>query len=115
MTLSELAALSQKAFSLEHVRYYGDPDQTVITCAILPGSGKDEIPCAVKAGADVLITGDITHHVGMDAVEKGICLIDAGHYGVEKLFIPYMKEYLERELPSIGIVSADCGAPFHEF
>lgn len=112
--LSELAGKVAEVFEIEHVRYYGDPDQLMVTCAILPGSGKGEIDLAVKAGADVYITGDISHHDGIDAVEKGIAVIDAGHYGVEKIFIPYMKEYLEREVPEIRIISCDAGAPFME-
>ena len=112
--LSELAGKVAEVFEIEHVRYYGDPDQLMVTCAILPGSGKSEIDLAVKAGADVYITGDISHHDGIDAVEKGIAVIDAGHYGIEKIFIPYMKEYLEREVPEIRIVSCDAGAPFME-
>ena len=35
-------------------------------------------------------------------------------YGVEKIFIPYMKEYLEREVPSIRILSCDQGMPYNE-
>ena len=112
--LSELAGKVAEVFEIEHVRYYGDPDQLMVTCAILPGSGKGEIDLAVKAGADVYITGDISHHDGIDAVEKGVAVIDAGHYGVEKIFIPYMKEYLEREVPEIRIISCDAGAPFME-
>ena len=111
MKLSELAARVSEVFDIEHVRYYGDPEQT---CAILPGSGKGEVDLAVKSGADVYITGDINHHDGIDAVEKGIAVIDAGHYGVEKIFIPYMKEYLEREVPSVRIISCDGGMPFRE-
>ena len=42
------------------------------------------------------VTGDVNHHAGIDAVEKGIAVIDAGHYGVEKLFVPYMEDYLRR-------------------
>ena len=103
-----------EVFDIGHVRYYGDPDQMLVTCAILPGSGKSEIDLAVKAGADVYITGDISHHDGIDAVEKGVAVIDAGHYGIEKIFIPYMKEYLEREMPELRIVSCDAGAPFIE-
>ena len=114
MKLSELAAKVAEVFEIGHVRYYGDPEQMLVTCAILPGSGKGEIDLAVKAGADVYITGDISHHDGIDAVEKGIAVIDAGHYGIEKLFIPYMKEYLEREMPELRIISCDAGAPFME-
>ena len=112
--LSEFAEKVAEVFEIEHVRYYGNPGQMLVTCAILPGSGKDEIDLAVKAGADVYITGDISHHDGIDAVEKGIAVIDAGHYGVEKTFIPYMKEYLEREMPDLRILSCDQGAPFLE-
>ena len=114
MKLSEFAAKVADVFEIGHVRYYGDPDQMLVTCAILPGSGRGEIDLAVRANADVYVTGDIPHHDGIDAVEKGICVIDAGHYGVEKIFIPYMKEYLEREMPQIRIISCDQGAPFLE-
>lgn len=114
MKLSEVAAKTAEVFELEHVRYYGAPDEMVVTCAILPGSGHSEIDIALKAGADVIITGDISHHDGIDAVEKGISVIDAGHYGIEKIFIPYMKEFLEREAPQIRVLSCDMGAPFHE-
>ena len=114
MKLSECAALVSRAFGIDHVRYYGNPEQMLVTCAILPGFGKGEVDLAVKSGADVYITGDINHHDGIDAVEKGIAVIDAGHYGVEKIFIPYMKEYLEREVPSVRIISCDGGMPFRE-
>lgn len=114
MTLQELAVYVKETFHIPHVRYYGDPEQPIVMTAVLPGSGKDEIDCAVKAGADVIITGDITHHVGIDANEKGIAVIDAGHYGIEKLFVPYMKEYLGRELPQLSVVTAKEKEPFYE-
>ncbi len=45
--------------------------------AILPGSGKSAIPAALEKGADVLVTGDIGHHDGIDAVDQGLAIIDA--------------------------------------
>ena len=93
-------------FRIPEVRVYGDPESPVVMTAILPGSGKDEVDAAIERGADVLITGDITHHVGLDAVEKGISLIDAGHYGVEKMFVPYMRDYLKREMPYLTVICA---------
>ena len=114
LRLWECAERVAEVFGTEGVRYYGDPDVMLVTCGILPGAGKDEIDLAVKSGVDVMITGDITHHIGIDAWEKGIAVIDAGHYGIEKIFIPYMKEYLERDLKELRIVSCDRGAPYHE-
>ena len=48
---------------------------------------------ALNFAPDVYITGDIDHHEGIDAVARGMNVIDAGHYGLEKIFVPYMKEY----------------------
>ena len=111
MKLDDFAVAVREAFGLEQVRVYGDGNDAVITCAILPGSGKEEIDLAVAAGADVYVTGDINHHAGIDAVEKGIAVIDAGHYGVEKLFVPYMKDYLRREIPGIQVLTAPEAEP----
>ena len=111
MRLDDFAALVRDAFGLEQVRVYGNGNDTVITCAILPGSGKEEIDLAAAAGADVYVTGDMNHHAGIDAVEKGISVIDAGHYGVEKIFVPYMVDYLHRELPGLEVITAPEGEP----
>ena len=67
---------------------------------------------ALEKGADVLITGDISHHDGLDAVEKGIAVIDATHYGIEKLFVPYMEKYLTGEFPELKILRAHEKEPF---
>jgi len=114
MPLRDFAALVRDTFHVARVRCYGDPDQPVVTAAILPGSGKDDIDRALAAGADVMVTGDITHHVGLDAVEKGIAVIDAGHFGVEKLFLPYMKDFLNREVPEIAVMESEQGEPYTE-
>jgi dinuclear metal center YbgI/SA1388 family protein len=103
LTLKETAEAVKQAFRIPHVRFYGDPDARMEVLAVLPGSGKSEIDLALKAGADVMITGDINHHAGIDAVEKGIAVIDAGHYGVEKLFVPYMANFLKNRFPELEI------------
>ena len=52
----------------------------------LPRGWKSTMPLALGFGCDVYITGDIDHHTGIDAVDQGMCIIDAGHYGVEHIF-----------------------------
>ena len=112
MTLQECAQYVKDAFEIPEVRVYGDPETPIVMTAILPGSGKDDIDLALAKGADVMITGDITHHVGLDAVEKGIAVIDAGHYGVEKIFVPYMQDFLKREVPQLEVIAAPVTEPF---
>ncbi|MGN0156831.1 MAG: Nif3-like dinuclear metal center hexameric protein [Lachnospiraceae bacterium] len=112
MTLEECAGYCKDVFNLEHVKVFGDLDMAVERAAVVPGSGKDFVNISKEKRADVLITGDIGHHPGMDAVAQGIAVIDAGHYGLEKIFVPYMKEFFFRELPQITVVSAKEEAPF---
>ena len=38
---------------------------------------------AMALGADCYITGEIRHHEALDAVDKGCCVIEAGHFETE--------------------------------
>lgn len=112
MTVKECAGFVKAAFSLPEVKVFGKADAVLTTAAVSPGSGKSEIGNAIACGADVLITGDIDHHDGIDAVAKGLCIIDAGHYGLEQIFVGYMKGYLEAHCPDIEIVAQKREFPY---
>ncbi len=111
MTLEECVAHVKKCFHLEHVTVYGDLHAMVENAAVCPGSGKGMTDDALLAGADVFITGDVGHHNGIDMVAQGMAVIDAGHFGIEKLFIPYMQEFLRRELPTLKVTGHTGASP----
>lgn len=112
MTLRKCAKFVEAAFSLEQVKVFGNPEAVVQRAAISPGSGKSEIGNAIQAGAQVLITGDIDHHDGIDAVAQGLCIIDAGHYGLEHIFVSYMKDYLKRRCEDVEVEEQKLTFPF---
>lgn len=112
MTVRECCEEVKQAFSLKNVKVFGDLERKVKTAAISPGSGKSVISNALQAGVDVLITGDIDHHEGIDAVAQNMTVIDAGHYGVEHIFIPYMEQYLKREAKELEIAVQPLTFPF---
>ena len=112
MSVADLAEFVKHRFQVPNVRVYGDLGDIVETAAVMPGSGGGYIRDALRAGADVMITGDIDHHEGIDAVAKGMAIIDAGHYGIEKLFIFYMEEFFQRELPALTVYKAEIKEPF---
>lgn len=112
MTLLELTDMVKARFELDSVKVFGDLDSTVEVAAIAPGSGKSMLKSAIKLGADVIITGDIDHHEGIDAVMQGLNVIDAGHHGIEKIFIPYMEEFVRRNLPEIKVYTHEMTSPF---
>jgi dinuclear metal center YbgI/SA1388 family protein len=49
--------------------------------AVCPGSGGSLLPAAVAAGADLLLTGDITYHI---ALTSPIAILDVGHFAPEE-------------------------------
>lgn len=112
MTLKECCEYVKQRLGLENVRVFGNLDTIVEKMAICPGSGKSTIIPAIEKEADVLVTGDIGHHDGLDAIEQGLCIIDAGHYGTEHIFIEDMSMFLKEKLENVNIISESISSPF---
>jgi len=105
MSVRELAEYVKKQFSLHKVQVFGDLERRVERVAISPGSGKTLIDPAVKKSAQVLITGDVGYNDGIDAAANSLSIIDAGHYGLEHIFINHMKEVLRAEFEQIPVLA----------
>lgn len=112
VSLEECCRQVKQRFGLGHVKVFGDLKEPVKRVAISPGSGKSMVKAALKARADVLITGDIDHHTGIDAVAQGLAIIDGGHYGIEHIFIRDMAGFFRDRIPEIGVVTAPVCHPF---
>lgn len=112
MTLQECCELVKEKFELNNVKVFGDVNKMVKRVAISPGSGKGMADIALEKHAEVLVTGDIAHHEGIDAVAQGIAIIDAGHYGLEHIFVDDMVQYLIKHFPNIEIRRSENVHPF---
>ena len=112
MTLEECCVYVKHKLNLGSLKVFGDMQAEVSRLAISPGSGKTAIAAAIAKGADVLVTGDIGHHDGLDAVEQGLAVIDAGHYGTEYIFIDDMRRFLEDKLPVLDVITMPVIHPF---
>ncbi len=92
----EYALRVKEALGLKEVRIGGDSGRRVKKVAVVNGSGGSYVSKAHFAGADLLVTGDVSYHQYRDAKALGLAVIDAGHYGTEKHFVPFMADYLRR-------------------
>lgn len=88
MGLRALARRVADMLPAPSTRFSGDAERPVRRVAVLGGSGTSAVPDAIRAGADVLVTGDVRHHVALDALELGLALIDAGHHATEVAAMP---------------------------
>lgn len=93
-TLGEFRRHAEEALG-GPVRCYGREDQPISRVALLGGAGGDFAPEAMAAGADLYLTGEISHHRAWDAYEAGICILEAGHAATEIPAISLLAEGLQ--------------------
>ncbi len=111
-TLQDLARKVKDVFDIPSVKIFGDMDKAVSKVGICPGSGKHMAGAALAKGCECLITGDIDHHEGIDANSNGLMIIDAGHHGLEHIFVEYIADYLGAHLDNVRIHYEKNVSPF---
>ena len=82
VSLDVFAEKIKAVLKLEHVIAV-PAGHSVHKVAICGGSGMDFLDCAVLAGADTYVTGDVKYHEAQEALGRNINLIDASHQGTE--------------------------------
>ena len=118
-TLADYAAWVSSQLGAPGTRFVGDPAAAVRKVALCSGSGASVMRSAARAGADVLVTGDVKYHEARDAQELGISLIDAGHFHTEIIMAAAVRERLLHVLADSGfdgcrVIACDLEAdPFH--
>lgn len=97
MTLQEAATLVERVLKLpEHVRTVGDKLMRIHTVGLCTGAGGSSIEAVIKNSCDLFITGDVKHNEAQIAKEMGLCVIDAGHFGTESIFVENFAEKLKK-------------------
>ncbi|HWH32779.1 MAG TPA: Nif3-like dinuclear metal center hexameric protein, partial [Egibacteraceae bacterium] len=71
--------------------------------AVCGGAGDSLVGAALGAGADCYVTGDLRHHVALDALTMGMALIDAGHYATEAAALPHLRATLAEAASRHGL------------
>nr|WP_294467581.1 Nif3-like dinuclear metal center hexameric protein [uncultured Sellimonas sp.] len=111
-SLSGFARRIRERFGLEELRCFGE-DRLIRRVAVCPGSGGSVVRQALSKKADVFLSGDIGHHTGIDADAQGMAVLDAGHYGLEYLFMKDMQQYLEEHIDgSIQVLTMPKHLPY---
>lgn len=97
------------------MRYVGCDEKIITKVGIIGGAGANELNNAIKLGCDCLITGEVKHNQALEALERGIALIEVSH-SVESLFKEYLQEMLKKAFPTCEVlVSQKEKDPFKPF
>lgn len=111
------AVLCERAEKKLHavVRAYGAPDTKVEKLGCCSGAGGSLLEEACQLGADCFITGEIKHHIALEAMDRGVCVIEAGHFETENPACEVMRNALQNacdELKYNVTVFCSKGNPF---
>ncbi len=93
MTLREFAELVKRATGAKQVQI-SDSGKPVSRVAVLGGGGAGESGAAAAAGADTYLTGDLRHDQLTEAPERGMNLVQGGHFWTENLVCNRIRELL---------------------
>ncbi|QHI73662.1 Nif3-like dinuclear metal center hexameric protein [Aminipila terrae] len=99
-SLKEIVREMEKLLDLHpnELRVVGNPEEQIRKIGLCTGAGIDMLEIAELNGCQLFITGDVKYHDAMKAKEKGMNVLDAGHYGTEKIFVSNMAGQLKNEL-----------------
>lgn len=95
LSLAELSAKIRAAVGEHRIAGHG-PDR-IRRLGICSGGAGSYASAAARAGMDALLTGEGAHHTALEAEERGIHLILAGHYRTETFGVKALGERLAQK------------------
>ena len=106
MEVHEFARYANKCFGIDYslLINYGKP--TVKKVGIIGGGGSRDYPVALEEGCDIYLSGDVSHHVRREMVDRKFNYLDIPHE-VERVFMPQMKKILLEIDPSLEVITFD--------
>ena len=97
ITLGEFIDKVKLSLGVNSIKVVGSAHTVISQVAVCGGSGASLIKNAIKAGADVLVTGDVKYHEAQQALAEGLAIIDAGHFATEQPVVQCVATYLNEQ------------------
>jgi dinuclear metal center YbgI/SA1388 family protein len=101
--LRDFAAAVRAALKSGRVQVVGDAAKEVRRVAVVCGAGGELLSDAVRARADVLLTGETRFHDYLAARAAGLALVLPGHYATERCGVEGLAERLRQQFPGLAV------------
>jgi dinuclear metal center YbgI/SA1388 family protein len=101
--LAGLAKAAKAALRAGMVQTVGDAAAPVQRVAIVCGAGGELLQDAVRARADVLLTGEMRFHDYLAAQAQGLALVLPGHYATERFGVEELAARLQEQWKDVEV------------
>lgn len=110
---TRLVARVKAKLGLEYVLASGPLDRDATRVAVAAGAGGDLLEDAIRAGAEVFVTGEIRHHDALAAARRGVTVVATLHSNSERAAVRAYAARLASMLPGLGVTTSGADAdPF---
>lgn len=107
----ELAARARERLTCGPVQLI-DCGRPVRRVCVIGGSGGDAVLPAARAGADLLVTGELKHHEMLLAAQMGLGVLLLGHHNSERPAVPLLARLLGGAFPEMSVTVSAQSAPY---
>lgn len=115
LPLRELAARVKAGLGVRTVRVADASEQPVNRVGVCPGSGASLARAAVEAGCQAFVTGEMSHHEVLAAMDAGLSVILAGHTNTERGYLPRLADLIRARRGDVDLrISAEDRWPLTE-
>lgn len=90
---------------------FSDSGKKIRKIALCGGAGCDFIEEVSAAGCDLYITGDVSHHNFLYALQLGLSVIGAGHYETENPVVKVIADKIKAEFNDVEVIAAPTSSP----
>ncbi len=102
-SLADFISQVKAALALSQVQVVGELEDRIDHVAVACGSAGSFLEPALRAGCDVLVTGETNLHTCYEAEARGIALLLAGHYSTERFHLEYLAEVLQTAFSQLEV------------
>ncbi len=105
-SLEDFAYKAKVALDADAIRFV-DAYNPVCRVAVVGGEGKDYVEAALAEGADTFLAGRVGYHMLEEGNERGINILEAGHFFTEQPVTQIFADLLLRLDPDMYVEIAD--------
>lgn len=99
VTAEKFALMAKEKLNCRGLRY--THRDSVKKICVSSGAGAEEIFTAIDHGCHLFLTGEMKHHLFIEAMEKNIAVVEVGHFKSEDIIIEPLAEKLRERFPEI--------------
>jgi dinuclear metal center YbgI/SA1388 family protein len=106
LTLEAFARRVKAALASGPVQVVGDRERKVERVAIVCGAGGEMLADALRARADVFLTGEMRFHDYLAARGRSLALCLPGHYATERFALEELADRLREQWPDLEVMAS---------